>query len=154
MDASQRGKIMTKFADLVLRDIEYLSVIIYLFIQCTYFSICFAFSSTKILENIATISITIFIIIIAFHISIINIFFNLAASGVTRGWTGVEMSPPVFPEVDFLISIRGGWFSLTWNIWLCSFGGLHCTSLFRCLLLQKCTPLQKMMLEKAAFPTF
>ena len=47
-----------------------------------------------------------------------------------------------------------GWFSLTVDIWLCSFGCLHCTSLFRCLLLQKCPPLQKMMLEKAAFPTF
>ena len=48
----------------------------------------------------------------------------------------------------------GGWFLFTWNIWLCSFGCLHCTSLFRCLLLQKCPPLQKMMLEKAAFPIF
>ena len=70
------------------------------------------------------------------------------------------MSTPVFPKVDFLISrnplkkLGEGWFSFTWNIWLCSFGCLRCTSLFRCLLLQKCPPLQNIMLEKAAFPTF
>ena len=26
------------------------------------------------------------------------------ASGVATGWTGVDMSTPVFPEFDFLIS--------------------------------------------------
>ena len=26
------------------------------------------------------------------------------SSGVTTGWAGVEMSTPVFPEFDFLIS--------------------------------------------------
>ena len=27
-------------------------------------------------------------------------------SGVATGWTGVDMSTPVFPEVDFLISLN------------------------------------------------